>query len=400
MNKLIKIKSTIQIEEIEGLYDELYAYNNSDYIVDLQIPKSLTKSYFGLAPSMIQFVSTWVRFANSGKLFLQIKDTSEKSITELYTSEIIFPCVSLVWNNNGVYNSFNGDNLREVLREAQNETVKKMSRVEALKGEKLLLTNLDFSFSIPCLEKNNEFIQEEIELHKSLSKPLSEQVLKLSFEARKYFEYQKRPFINIIYELMKNTYEWARTDEEEVPYDPNIRGLFVKFFRKPRDKFVEEYMSTKQVSDYFNSKIHKENYDGQLYFLEITVFDSGSGLVKKYKSLNESNAKNDVGVIKECLIKNNTTAKGLDKTEKGRGLDRILETLDGKGFLRIRTDKYSVYRDLIKDRYIKTNNIEDIVLYDWGNNTSDKFKEMQYASGTVITIIYPLATTTRDEQLF
>src|SRR5690606_26044726 len=106
--------------------------------------------------------------------------------------------------------------------------------------------------------------------------------------------------------------------------------------------------------------------------------------------LNESKAKNDVGVIKECLIRNNTTAKGLNKSEKGKGLDRILKTLDGKGFLRIRTDKYSVYRDLIQDRYLKTSKIDDIVLCDWKTNASDTFKEMQYASGTVITIIYPL----------
>ncbi len=192
---------------------------------------------------------------------------------------------------------------------------------------------------------------------------------------------------------MKNTCEWAKNDENGGSYDPNIRGLLMKFYKKTRTKLLEEYRGNLAVCDYFNNKLLKENVKGELYFLEISVFDSGAGFVQKYKSLNENTKLSDIEIIKECLIKHNTSAKGLDKFDKGLGLDRISNILTGKGFFRIKTGNRCLYRNMISHKLLskETNNVNDMQLFDWKTNQNDVFTEYESASGSVITIIYPLS---------
>lgn len=329
---------------------------------------------------------------------IDIENPSQKLIDEIYDNEFIFPVVALVWDANGVYDKTGKNNLRESLRNNQNEIFSRMKRVEAYKkGEKLLLTNLDHFSSekgiLPCFEKNGEFISNENNLLESLKHTLLNDVFKYNKETRKYYEKEQLELNGIIYELMKNTFEWAKDNENGVSYDPNIRGLLIKFYKKTRKKLLDEYNGNVAVCDYFNDNLLKENIKGELYFLEISVFDSGAGFVQKYKSLNENSILSDIEIIKKCLIKHNTSAKGLDKFDKGLGLDRILNILTGRGFFRIKTGNRCLYRNMITNKLSSNvnNNLNDMELFDWKTNQSNFFTKYENASGTVITIIYPLS---------
>ena len=48
--------------------------------------------------------------------------------------------------------------------------------------------------------------------------------------------------IAIIYELMKNTDDWGRTDEFNKPLKPSTRGLFLKLHRRKRESFLQGIM--------------------------------------------------------------------------------------------------------------------------------------------------------------
>ncbi|WP_282117518.1 hypothetical protein [Cellulophaga baltica] len=105
------------------------------------------------------------------------------------------------------------------------------------------------------------------------------------------------------------------------------------------------------MEEFFRNPILLEklaNKSNQIYYLEILVFDSGIGFVDKF---GKDNKHSDIDIIKKCLIKNQTSSTTNMKTKKGKGLDRILNILDGKGFLKITTDKYFLYRNLLKDEY-------------------------------------------------
>jgi hypothetical protein len=107
----------------------------------------------------------------------------------------------------------------------------------------------------------------------------------------------------------------------------------------------------------------------------------------------------DIEIIKKCLIKHNTSARGLGKDDKGIGLDRILALLNNRGFIRIKTGSSCIYRNLISSPYkqVGKDNVDEMELYDWKTNSSDHFSKFHYAVGSVISIIYPLSYTTNNE---
>jgi hypothetical protein len=397
MNNLLKIKNNLSINDIEGFYDLLYSNDNK--ILDIQLPNELTNNYIGLTPSLIQFIATWIRSSKYGKLILNIEEPDNDKIRSLYDNEYIFPIISLVWNEKGIFNKSGKLNLREDLKNFQNELFLKMKKIRALKGEKLLLTNFDHLPKelgiLNCFEKNGEFISNEDELFYSLRDTLNDEVLKYDNSIRKqFFDLDNELELNgIIYELMKNTFEWAKDDEYGEVLDPNIRGVLIKSIRKKREKILEEYNDSEAIINYFKNKLLKENDRGEIHFFELSVFDSGSGFIKKFKSNNSYRELDDISIIKKCLTKHFTSATGLNMKDKGKGLDRILNILNLKGFIRIKTDQYCVYRNLITNKLDEKGIMSEneIELYDWVTNRNDNFIKHQYASGAVITIIFPLS---------
>jgi hypothetical protein len=394
---LIKIDKNIKLEEVQSIYQQLNSHIKADVIVDLLLPKSLENNYIGLLPALYQYIITWMRYPKSGKLLLDVDNPDLTDFEELYENELLFPAVSLLWNKNEVFNKTGEINLRGYLRPFNIKFFDKMKSVVALKGWKLLLTNFDHLSEdrgiLPCFELNGTFIANESKLSNSLESGIKT-VLGYSSDAEKTYHQVKKHLIGISYELMKNTFEWGKDDEDRVPLDPSVRGLLIRFYKKNRTKLIEEFQSHKGLSDYFKSKVLKENAKSELYFLEIDVFDSGVGFVKKYKSLNPLDKElTDFDIVKKCMIKHNTSAKGLEKDDKGIGLDRILTILDKKGFLRITTGKVCLYRNLISHPYKKLSkdSIAEMELFDWKKNSNNNYTSFYETEGSVVTIIYPLS---------
>jgi hypothetical protein len=78
------------------------------------------------------------------------------------------------------------------------------------------------------------------------------------------------------------------------------------------------------------------------------------------------------------------------KTVKGLGLDRVLKTIDRKGFVRIKSGRADVFRDMKNFNYVEHSSPSEIDLYDWKSNEKNSFTENVEAIGTLISIIYPL----------
>ena len=209
---------------------------------------------------------------------------------------------------------------------------------------------------------------------------------------------EKKSLVSIIFELMKNTYEWARDNENRIPLDPNVRGVHVKLVKKRRNSLIDDFRYHPGLCEYFSSEVLKENSQNELLFLEISVFDSGIGFVRKnifqYPELSE------IEIIKKCMIKHSTSSLDLGKDDKGLGLDRILTILDrSKGLFRLKTGSVCVYRNMITHKYkiIETGNLKKMELFDWVNNSNTKYSSFIPAEGTVITILYPLSLIESNE---
>lgn len=390
MLKSIEIKRNSTIQDIESHYLIFSSLDqNAEYKIVL--PKKIDNLFFSLNVNLLQFVSTLYKTGNLKTIQIKIDSNIQREIEDVYDEEYFFPIISLLWNEIEIIDK-NEINLRPILREYQNQFILNMRASKAMKGEKILLANLDhFSEDkgiLKLFENNIEFNPNEYSFKKSIEDIIKNDVLKYSVNNQTQFDEIKDDVSSIIYELMKNTFEWAKYDNQRQRIKPNIRGVYLKFHKYGLDNILADYKTTLPIFQYFSDSSLNLNSKREVYFIEISVFDTGLGFIEKFNGEG-----NDVDIIKKCLIKNQTSSMSKLKDKKGLGLDRILNILNGKGMFKINTDKYALYRNLRIDKYdgnIGVNDFSKIILRDWEGSSSDDIKPKTFKySGTTVSILYP-----------
>ena len=401
---MIKIQRNIALKNIEKLYSELHSTKGSK--VDLLLPLDIDSKDFSVIPALIQFVGTWRRHPNCGKLFTKTNINEVETISEFIYTEIGFASVVLAWEN-GIYDK-NLVDIKQQLKPYNEEIHAKMKTLSNVVGNSLLLTCFDHipkeKGLLNCFYPNNkDFISNEEQLNFFIDRGLKLVLRSLGNKSKdtlisKIF----MDIRDIVYELLKNTHEWARTDEQNTILNPNLRGIYLKFHRSTIDSYRNNYKDLPQLDNYFKHDF-VVNTNNEAYFLEVSVFDTGPGFVKRNLHLfggdfEKLSFTEQVSIVKFCLSKNGTGEQSYKSTFKGKGLDRILHLLDNKGFLRVRTNNLSLFRDLKSDPYqenVSVKNYIDIQIQSFQNDEmKDKF---QYADGALVSIVYPIDFTLFQE---
>jgi len=386
---MIKVAGNISIPKIQSLYAELAT--SQDAVIDVQLPKKIEKLDFGLLFSYLQFLATWVRNNRSGKLHLPVSST-EEALEYLDNNEFVYPSIVLAWEKEIV--DANGENIKSELKNPSKEYFNRMDFFD-LRGTSVPIYCFDHDKSNRGLSrhlyKNFRELANETTLGFNLFNAFKKvgDFNKSAFRAGVKESYDD--FIAIIHELFTNTHEHAKTNELGYNLYPNIRALQLKFHKKPINKFIEQFQEYSGLVQYFNSGF-KLNEQGELYLLEISILDSGPGFVKRYKKISDYNLNisEEVEIIKQCLYRHNTSAEGFRGEIKGIGLDRVLQTLDQKGFVRIKTGRVDVFRDMKSNHYYHHNAASEIQLNDFQNNSTNDFTIYPAAEGTLLSIFYPL----------
>lgn len=386
---MIKVTGNTSIPKIQNLYFELAS--SDEAVIDVHLPKKIEKLDFGLLFSYLQFLATWVRNNRSGRLHLPVNSTDE-AIEYLDSNEFVYPSIVLAWEKEIV--NANGENIKSELKNPSKEYFNRMDFFD-LKGTSVPIYCFDH-------DKSNRGLSRH--LYKNFRELVNETTLGFNlFNAfKKVGDFNKgafrtgvkdhyENFIAIIHELFTNTHEHAKTNELGYNLYPNVRALQLKFHKKPINKFIEQFQDYKGLVDYFKSGF-KTNNLGELYLLEISILDSGPGFVKRYKKISDYNLNinEEIDIIKQCLYRHNTSAEGFRGEIKGIGLDRVLQTIDGKGFVRIKTGRADVFRDMKNNRYHYHDNASKIQLNDFQNNSTNDFTVYPAAEGTILSIFYPL----------
>jgi hypothetical protein len=386
---MIKVAGNISIPKIQNLYAELAT--SQDAVIDVHLPKKFEKLDFGLLFSYLQFLATWVRNNRSGKLHLPVSST-EEAIEYLDNNEFVYPSIVLAWEKEIV--NANGENIKSELKNPSKEYFNRMDFFD-LRGTSVPIYCFDHDKSNRGLSrhlyKNFRELANETTLGFNLFNAFKKvgDFNKGAFRASVKGSYDD--FIAIIHELFTNTHEHAKTNELGYNLYPNIRALQLKFHKKPINKFIEQFQEYSGLVQYFNSGF-KLNEQGELYLLEISILDSGPGFVKRYKKISDYNLaiSEEVEIIKQCLYRHNTSSEGFRGEIKGIGLDRVLQTLDQKGFVRIKTSRVDVFRDMKSNHYHHHNAASEIQLNDFQNNSTNDFTIYPAAEGTLLSIFYPL----------
>lgn len=399
----MKIYKDISINNIEG-----YFQNISENLGVLELSRQYSNKDFFDVTSQLQLVATYIRNNNNYILKLPINKVStdnknnKEFLTELevFREEINYVAVIMSWGKKMINSKSENlersfiNNFTPIIKNEMNTPKNTSQRTQ--KGNALFLTCFDHFAGAKglldsfYLDKSKFYDQKEFffspfndrlsNFSKSFNKNVAIDNLKSTFD----------DITKIIYELMLNTHEWARSDEHFKELSPNIRGIYVKLHKGKIDNLRKKYSNAKALETYLKHNFSEDN-QGLTTFFEISVFDSGPGFVKRNNfERKKTTIKEEVNIIKKCLTLHQTSASGYQKMIKGAGLDRISRILSSKGgFFKIRTARTSVYRDYVLNPYKEVNNYDEISLSDWNNSTDNYFTEYSEVAGTTINILYP-----------
>lgn len=376
------------------LEEILLLFFNTKQEVDLELPIAIDYRGFGILPKLLLIIFTWVR-QKGGSIIIPIKVDDNAALKDFADDYFGYVVLSTVWKSNAIVNQ-EGISLKRAFREFTTAFHNKIDFLSELPHDAILIPNFDhYSKSVGLSHwfytADNEFFDLPSSLNNSvfrifecLSINLKSKILTTGNEILEDIQ-------SILWELMRNTQEHATRDYlNQVTLNPNTRAVYFRIQRSSKRNFIAGAKSHKGLIKYYNTVLE----DGENFILEISVLDSGPGLVKRFlgsKWEDSFNIREDINTIKKCLIKGQTSVITSRGTNKGFGLDHVLKLLDKKrGFLKIRTGRASLYRDLSNDRYVETTDIDKIFLNDWTNSSSSQFVNMNYAEGTMITMVYPL----------
>lgn len=387
----MEITSDITIPKIKSLFDELAVQEKNEKEINLLLPKFIKHKDFGVLFSLIQFIATWVRSPHSKDLVLPVNDEAEYK--DYLFEEFVYPSIVLSWEKDILNNK--GENIKYALKDPSKEYFRTMEYFQLPEKESVPIFCFDHDLSKRGLPRTFYGNDTRIVSEATLDITLFPAFEKISiYNKRVFFDSIKdhlTTFYAIIQELFENTDEHARTNELGFNLYPNVRAVYLKFHKRNIDSYKELYQGHPGLLDYFSSDFLL-NPTKELYLLEISVLDSGPGLVKRFEGISNLDMPitSEVESIKKCLYKEFSSTKNIGKTVKGLGLDRVLRTIDKKGFVRIKTGRADVFRDMKKFNYKEHSNPSEIALYDWKTNESKSFTKNIEAAGTLISIIYPL----------
>lgn len=389
MNK-IEIPKKINHQIIENLHTTLK--NNVN--VDIQIPLKLEYRGFGVLSGMLLLLFTWMR-NNKGKLIIPIDQKDNEKLKEFASDYYGYVVLSTLWRHCEIVNEQN-ESLKVVFREhtsSMHDNIDLLS--DDLPNESILIPCFDH-YSIEkglshWLYDKSKFAEAPSELDNSLFAILKALRKNYISKVNKNLADSFDSLLSILWELLKNTNEHARKDYlDTIKLSPNTRGLYMRIQRSSKKNFISgtDHQGLKQ---FYNNSLPESDY---IFILEITVFDSGPGLVKRFLGKNwseEITMNEEVNTIRKCLIKGQTSVHTQKGEGKGHGLDKVIRLLDEKrGFLTIRSGRASIFRDMTTSRYKATEDIQEVELFDWKTSKIDSFSEMNMVQGTSITLAYPL----------
>jgi len=198
----------------------------------------------------------------------------------------------------------------------------------------------------------------------------------------------------ILHELFKNTHEWARTDIHGAPLLRSVRGLLAQGHSWAEEEAKEAAKGSSALADYL-AQPDVQSKDGRWRFLELSIFDSGIGLARRWLAskrggeikLADIQLDEEYATVQECFLRwNSSTRDG----HKGLGLHEVMETLSGLGaFFRVRTGRLSMYRDFLASPYTDPGTAGSSLLADWSAHW-DSLTAFAPVEGTLYTMLIPV----------
>lgn len=373
--------------------EDMYKYLQSAEAVDIRLPSHLKHGgTFGITAAIVQFVASWARDSQEGKLSPYGSGGGVDSFAEL------------LHQPHGLIASYLAPHLiapqgvefekHEVLGQA-------IPYIEAMQSSKFRETMNGRGAILACFSgAKNEFIlplYERKNLEGVRGAGDFEKLTRKLIEVCDPSALRNMPdtFIQslglLIRELFENTNDHASTDEFGREYTwnyPNVRGILAKYISfTPSAKDAINAFDDVPHRLYFQKALLNATANKTLDFIELSVIDCGPGIAKRWLAhVSPHESIENVSIDKEEALVRETfelgkTSKSINGT--GVGLYTVINSLVRlKALLRLRTGRLCLYQDFSngKDTAFKPMH--------WLNDR----KELPRTVGASFSILIPLAT--------
>lgn len=356
---MISFRQKATLREIE----DSYALVNNSHDGVLRVPADLRYGgSYAVPASLIQFIAVWARSVSDSTLRLYPSGTSAA------------PGENLAQEPHGIAALYFAGQVSDPVEDVSKKSALAYAipRIEAMQAGRYRDTMHGRGAFLGCFAgAKNEYLRpfyargdaESLRSRDEFITLIGQIVAACAPSSERHLNTSRLVAIgSLLYELFKNTHEHASTDEQGVRYRKNLRGVMAKFISVPIEGENPDILSGEDPSYAFfmlrylaNKKRHitaegRLRAGTQSSFLELTVIDTGPGLIRRWLSkfpkppnLDGLSIEDEVSIIKRCFEMHATTK---DSKSSGGGLDRVVQTLSElKGFLRLRTGRVCLVQD-------------------------------------------------------
>ncbi len=404
----MKIESTPTLVTLEDAILESLAPSDDR----LRLPIKPRANSLGVEASLLQTIVTWARNHADGSLELHLSDDESTRAFQLETfvrkqpGGLVASAMTRRVFSVGSSSSVEVDTLIEQHLEAFRNPPNRdgqldlfdtersdwsESRIPAM-GPKLFLPCLDHfeDGRIPHLYVDNQTLRTRIEFN-----ALVQTLLRRLANTSAFAADRKNPFSaalmngisRIVYELFDNTHKWAVDDSSGRELDTSARGILLRLHPPMGHEVESADHENVPLKKYFSNDRMRER---SVRIIEISIFDSGPGLAarKLRRALTaDDSTKTELFAVCDCFRKHSTTS---NQSGRGLGLHYLMDTLtELNGFLRLRSGRLCLYRDLIDHPVDSREGWLNTALHDWHGQREEP-TSLSKVEGALFTILLPL----------
>lgn len=391
---MLRMPVSLDIRKLEELIED--SLNPDTKSPQLEIPINTNQIAFGGYAAAVQAINTWF-YANSESSTLKLKSSEE--IEDLVREPHKFTAFLMAKKfDDGISDDVELKKKIYGLAENQVDNQSK-SQFGQSKGRLCWFTFVDHStkgfdrnFYINAANKRPQIRNEE-----QISNIITSMVKQSSRVAGGGVlppEYDVSDLGRVFNELFHNSHEHgSRAGNKNVWLKPATRLIYTYGINLSDGAIINKAEREEWLTDYLVT-LERKGLSTQ-HFIEIGVVDSGLGFVGRWMADNknednrtEHNERLQYSILKKCFEFRKTST---GKYNKGHGLTAVMEHLTKlNGFIRIRSNKLSVYRDFASEPFsIKTPNYE---FFDWVTKKpcDESITLLPEARGVSITFLVPL----------
>lgn len=379
----MRINKSLTNDELERLYEDI----DSEVIF---LPVNFKKLRLGLLPRLCQILITSLKY-NSNKMvkFYQfdssLKENSINDFLEHPESLTALLMSSHVYEKDRILNNIKKN--VELKSKINKQIQKRLDKSVFEKTHRIQMFAVDHSVEKYAFPSCFYFPEGTNLLNNSDFYTLLLGRIIKKFHPRTEITLQEIDSLSLaIQELIENTEQHGKNEFNTGKVKRSVRGLIIdyKFIKKSAE--IEEIAGQNTpITEYLNSL---QKTKGSLHILEISIFDSGEGILKTFNSNQNISFEEEIKVVEKSFAKGETSK--VEHQGYGRGLHNVRTILNKRsGFLSLRTGRVSLYRDF-KTNLLTEDDITPLSLYDEFNRSKNEYKELHHVEGLAISILVPL----------